>query len=152
MKRRDLLKQDVKAITALNMYMHEKRGPYIDLRLLKLSYHHYTETTQGVKVRFVKNKNNIIQKRELIFEPYLKEIDFEQNTVIFNFNDEGSFFPLHHHIEAEWMIPVKGEIFDKFNNVLTLEGEKVSFDPMVPHELHFKEPSAILVVINPPAF
>lgn len=149
---REKLKSQLAAMTALGMYMHDDRGVFVNLKLMKLDYDKYTETAKGIEVRLVKNKNNIIQKREGVFLPYLEDIDFAKNTVMFNFNEARTSFPRHHHIETEYMIPIKGKIHDIFSGKTYDEGHIVEFPPMTPHELVFPEETSNLVILHPPAF
>ena len=149
---REKLKSQLAAMTALGMYMHDDRGVFINLSLMQLDYDKYIETAKGIEVRLVKNKNNIIQKRERVFLPYLEDIDFSENTVMFNFNEANTRFPRHHHIETEYMIPVTGKIYDLFSGKIYNEGDFIEFPPMTPHELIFPEETSNLVILHPPSF
>ena len=149
--RYQFLHNQKRSVINLTLSDHDDKGEFMKWKDIEIPSDDYIQSSPGIWLRSITNKNNVIDDFEKQFLKQFKEIDFKKyQSVIICKAEKNSLFPLHYHIEEETIVCLTGCMHDRSNLFELKSGDSITYKSMQTHEPFFIEDTVVLALVHKP--
>lgn len=152
------LRKSLSTISQLGVHFVTEAGTFVDFKTFVLPSEFYIPLFDGMECRVSDTPTDLVIEGEHVFIPYLKEVDYENGTVILKKAFAGVVFPIHYHLENEILLLVKGSVKvtfwdgqkkDIMREMELQPGQSITIPRQAPHKLEFLEDSIMIANLKP---